>query len=104
MSTYHRLLIQARCLIEDEDNWTTKQMAQDEYGDKIYFADPGACMFCAFGAICLAAHQLKSTFDDKMLAVKALEEACGERITAFNDNRTHAEVLEVFDLAIGGYQ
>lgn len=93
------VLQSARELISDPDKWVQGHIAVDRNGEYTNAASPYACRFCALGSLfrCTVG-QPSDVYDD---AVAVLASATpGSAIATYNDSRTHAEVLAVFDHAI----
>jgi hypothetical protein len=99
-SSVKLLLIAARKIISARDNWTTVHLARDTTGKPIYFADRGACKFCAMGATHRAGHDYKQPVATIQAAIDILHHHAGGRVSMLNDICTHAEILQVFDSAI----
>ena len=98
------ILRKARTLIAAPENWTTCASHRKVGGVESY---------CASGAITAATAVLPSNLasvkrrnlEDRVAARTYLTDAIGQPgLTSWNDHpkRTHAEVLEAFDSAIGG--
>jgi hypothetical protein len=89
-----QILIAARALIANSENWTKRFMARDKDGKPVRSTVPEAVCWCALGAL---RRICGSTFGEP---AEILNEEMGFSITAFNDLHTHAEVLAAFDRAI----
>ena len=104
MNTVTELLIEARDLISEPGRWTQGVYACDALGYAIDWGSPEAVCWCATGAICKAAESIQEHGKRRALIERATVElriAIGHNgVTAFNDHRTHAEVLAAFDRAI----
>jgi hypothetical protein len=94
--TPKQTLIAARALIEKPENWTQHRMSANKKGVSVPLDDPEATCFCSIGAISKIAGTLYLT----NTAVKALSKAMDIHPGYYNDTHTHAEVLQMFDLAI----
>jgi hypothetical protein len=99
---YSQILIEARALIADPANWTTKAFARNDKGNAVTATGEQACKFCAVGAIRKVLgsdnyqpklYQLWSLLDDST-------GADGLSIAHINDSRGHLEVLQAYDRAI----
>lgn len=96
------VLTKARELIADPDNWTQGEYARDARWRSVNPLHPEAVRWCAWGAMCRAKNTLAVDYD--MGAFGRLAPRGGSILSAlmnFNDNSTHAEVLDLFDTAIG---
>jgi hypothetical protein len=88
------VLSNAHDIIEDEINWCQGQLAMDEYGEKCWYTDPHADMFCAMGAISRACHNMKVPYEIKQMVYDHLTELNdGKRIAEINDVQGHAATL-----------
>lgn len=97
MQTTKEILVAARAIIANEENWTQGAYAEDKDGSSIGVNCSNAVCFCSIGAI------LKITispFD----AMKVLRNHMGDSIIAFNDGHTHKEVLAAWDEAIASLE
>jgi hypothetical protein len=95
-----QILIDARKLIEKPENWTQGTFARDAQGKAEYSCSPYATCWCAVGAL----HKVCEDGED--LAEKAwsfLNMHAGAYANApyLNDTGKHADVLAMFDRAIG---
>lgn len=93
-----KLLISARNLIENPDNWCKgvnyrKRSRRDGTPYKA---------FCSIGAVHEAANSLPPRLSDYAVvnACNILAQHMNSNITYYNDNNTHSEVLRVWNLAI----
>lgn len=95
----HELLIAARKKIERPECWTKGQLARDMYGEQVPMSDVAACCWCGYGAIWSEAREWSRALPE---AEEALDMACGSHFPTWQDapERTHAEVMKVFDIAI----
>ena len=97
MATTKEILIAARKLIENEENWCTGAVALDAEGQHVASWDESACKWCAYGTISKFAGvgsvlmRVLDTFEDHL---------CGVKIGDYNDTHNHAEVLAMFDKVI----
>lgn len=82
------VLVEARGLIADESRWTTGMASNGPY--------------CAMGALYAARGEAVAAPIIHMPAYKVLKAALGGgEVGRFNDSHSHAEVLALFDRAIG---
>lgn len=96
--TVKEVMIAARAKIADEKNWTTKAFARDTNGDSVPSSDQDAVCWCAIGAILsVLPPGAVFEFDDLWKPLDNL--ALGSMVT-LNDERTHTEVMSVFDCMI----
>lgn len=98
-----QILKDARALISDEKNWTRDAYAFDERGEEQGCPNQHSVCFCSVGALARAARVTpgeieRSEVVKAILAVGNFEEV--GYLVEFNDSRTHAEVLTLFDRAI----
>lgn len=95
----HELLIAARKKIERPECWTKGCEARDKDGNETSACDPIATCWCGLGAIWCSADEFISEADYAEMALRAV---CGMHFPDWQDapERTHAEVLKVFDIAI----
>jgi hypothetical protein len=101
MST-KEILIKARAIISDEKNWTQGVKARDVEGNAVSSSTPTAVCFCSIGAVERAgafSHAATRYYALRYLA-RASCDSGYPRISDFNDNSSHAEVLAMFDKAI----
>lgn len=95
------ILKSARKLIEKPENWTQGAYARDSRGSAILLGMQGnACSWCALGAMLASFEPNLKMNTEELVAMNALECAVGGSVIAFNDARTHADVLDAFDRAI----
>ncbi len=96
----------ARGLITDVNKWTQKFYARNKDGLPCGPTHPDAVRFCSIGAMYAVTgkNTYGSVIDYLYKAVNQLAEPKKEAETwglaEYNDTHTHAEVLEVYDLAI----
>jgi hypothetical protein len=99
-----KVLMGARELIKDPKHWTRGCFARDSHNRECGWHGPEAYMFCAYGAIKRAAHDIDPTNHIAMTFLA--EQYCirlvprGE-LAHFNDRVRHADVLELFDKVLG---
>lgn len=97
------VLLAARDLISDPEHWTQGTLCRDVHGDRSNIDDPETHSYCAIGALHAVLGDV-AQFHHRVNSVKdALRGALpidGPPIHVFNDEHTHAEVMELFDTAI----
>lgn len=89
----------ARELISVPERWTQNIFARDKDGGRIDPQSDEAVCFCSFGAIerftgCKTLTEVEGHLDNVCARL------FGTNVISFNDTRTHAEVLALFDAAI----
>lgn len=100
------LIQQARAKIADPQNWVRHVSARDSQNFPVSYGEPTACRFCIIGA--LASSESKPgeyNAAHKFLADLLPPEYAGW-LSSFNDAKStqHADVLALFDRAIGALQ
>ena len=110
MSDVTEILVEARELISDPDQWTQIFYACDAQDSYTEWDSPEAARWSATGAIAKAAGAayrplvLVPDAENNTLVVSALDEfrrAIGDHnVSKFNDTHNHAEVMAAFDKAI----
>lgn len=95
------VLRRARALIEKPENWTQESYAADAQGNGISDPNDGAaCRFCSVGAVARVLG-IDGSLAEVHHAVKVLNDCTDSGgIIDFNDSRSHAELLAVWDDAI----
>lgn len=101
------VLISAKTLIDSPEKWTQEEYARDANGRGVLPVEDAVC-FCSIGAIIRTAHDLSLNPMDRYNAVDRLTQTVGDEptdyqsmtIAEFNDNRSHAEVMRIWDKAI----
>lgn len=93
------ILRKARDLITDPAHWTQGESARNQYGEMVYPNSNTAVCWCAAGAISRAAYT--EEYSDQCAAERLLNACCAGDFINYNDSHTHAEVLALFDKAIG---
>lgn len=105
------ILIYARTLLENPNNWTQGAWARDKDGYLITYAHDDAVAFCSLGAINKACAALKVDATVEAEAMKRLMKCAAKvdstdstNIILWNDKhcRKHSQVLKAFDCAING--
>ena len=91
--TASEVLRNARALIEKPENWTRYLYARDAKGNNAVPQSEEACAWCALGAITRVGGYEKAAPVLKRLVRDA-------DVPHFNDTKSHAEVLDLFDRAI----
>ena len=90
-------LRRARELLTDPAHWTQGGDARTSMGERTSALDPAATCWCLEGSL-VACRATRRDFRQLDRAVR--DRSRNSWITAFNDNRSHAEVLAVLDDAI----
>ena len=99
MKTVLELLVAGRDLISDPERWTVGKLARNDMGDARDPLDPGACRFCAMGALLNIVGWDKDS--KRHEAMDLLNDAAGRHISFANDGPDgHAVVLRAYDIAI----
>ena len=96
------LLINARKLIENKENWIRGLLAADVNNIPVKPENYKACKFCALGAlgrVCPTNFEIQSKAID-ILSNVARKLYKTESITCVNDSLGHQAVLNLFDEAI----
>lgn len=105
---YHKdtlpLLLAARMLIEDPQNWTIAMRGRDSYDNYAPPWEPAAVKFCALGALDAF---LNCYSEDTTVGMAAHRVLCAANnmldfydIARYNNSHTHKDVLRMFDRAI----
>lgn len=98
-----KVLKKAREILSDPARWTKKTYARTDDGTPVLVSDPLAVKFCTVGACYKAAAELglPPKTPDALYTVINEEPGFGG-VASFNDqtDRTHADVLGLFDKAI----
>lgn len=92
------ILVEARASIANPATWTRGCYARNRYGARVSPLSDEAVSFCSIGALDRALRSNTALGDPVMRALRAGSGVLD--ISAFNDGRTHAEVIAVFDAAI----
>ena len=108
------ILKEAKTIISSPSSWCKGAMARDQRGHAVSVENGDACSWCAMGSIMLAMDRIVPSetgmideFEMRHGAKELLIDAIGlsttKSITEWNDEtqRTHGEVMEAFDKAIG---
>lgn len=112
--TAKELLIDAKALISNPNNWTKSQYARTKENHSADVGDPKACKFCTIGALTKVngekrpydCYQKKNKTPVRTAylalfdAVRALKDPMRDSILNFNDSSSHQQVMDLFDLAI----
>jgi len=108
--TIKESLVAARALIADESKWTTDYIARKANGHFCSADDPGACKWCAQGAVlvCLGGKVGRSYLQVvDLLDAVATDMGYGDKddqgkspSAQLNDESSHLQVLAMFDRAI----
>ena len=86
MQTTKEILVAARAIIANEENWTQDAYAKDKDGSSIGVNYSSAVCFCSIDAMGV----LRKHMEDSIIA--------------FNDGHTHKEVLAAWDEAIASLE
>lgn len=92
----------ARAKIENPDAWTRGAFARNQDGLLRDAQDSDACAWCAMGAVRAVSSGRGDQVRDHALRMLhcAAVQLDDSGIASFNDTRTHADVLKMFNLAI----
>jgi hypothetical protein len=96
----------ARETIAKEEHWCQGWFVRDRKGAKVHLMSPNAYKYCASGAIMRAVSVLKLSNVSHWEIVEKLRKRIKDKklfrhMSLFNDAHTHAEVIKLFDDAIG---
>ena len=97
--TPREILIGARALIAEPENWCQDVSARSSINRAVDPDDPAACRFCALGAII----RVGGYSEARYAATTLLDDEEMEMgVTVFNDapGTTHDDILALFDRAI----
>lgn len=95
-----QLLLKARALIADPAHWCQGSAAQTGDGFKCDFDAPYAARWCALGAIAKVCREQRKDWSPLAQVLTQTIGAGGTTLISMNDNRTHQDVLALFDGAI----
>ena len=98
MTSTAEILKAARKLIEKPENWTKGAFARSAKGSRVRPVYKGAVCFCSIGALQKVSVGGNYTDAINFLRREVPEDCMG--VMAFNDSRTHSEVLDLFSKAI----
>ncbi len=90
--------IKTRKLLSNPLRWNRGRYAVDCFGMRCLAHDPNAIRWCALSACNKFANKFDYSRKELLLAAKQLNFTS---ITHLNDNGTHADVMKMFELAIG---
>jgi hypothetical protein len=93
------VLIKARSLIKDQNNWTQNAFARDDKGRRFNSIDKNAVSFCAIGA-CYKVSDPDVADKATMKLHKSAMTMFSQSVELVNDDLGHAEIMKVFDRAI----
>jgi hypothetical protein len=99
--TVKETLKAARKLIANRKRWTRGASARNARSRPVNVDSPAACRWCAEGAVLRFLPNGIGLYWINELLCKAAGMPIGGSFHNFNDTHTHAEVLAVFDEAIG---
>lgn len=98
------LLKIAKSYIDTPDKWCQRYSALDKNGNPVQYMSPDACKLCSVGATALAVRNSLGAFSTFRVNNYLYDAAktFGSEFSPimFNDNKTHSEVMEMFDKAI----
>jgi hypothetical protein len=97
------ILRRARDLIKDPARWTTGAFARNANGGEVCADDPGACEWCALGAVFVSQRSeedIEPASKARGLLAEAAEGFGFEGAGMLNDSTDHTTVLAMFDAAI----
>lgn len=92
-------LCAVRDLISNSNNWTQLVNAEDIHGQTVNPLSPKACKWCLMGAIIKATSKpenIVNLFDETLRGFANAQ----VKITSFNDNSQHKEVINLLDKLI----
>ena len=100
-TTVREVLIAAKELISTPERWTQNAFARGMDGLQVPLDTGAACQWCIAGAMIKVSNLTERRIYGLASRVLAGETSCGV-VTHYNDapERTHAEVMELFDRAI----
>lgn len=107
--TAYDVLVRARSLIAEPENWTQEVHARNETGSEEEPFSPNACQWCAIAALQRAYLETSrdcSEFPPMNAAYNAaydtLAEVVGRDLETWNDDKdtTHGKIISVFDESI----
>ena len=99
------VLTQAKAKIADPKNWIQDHMACDSLGRPVSPAAPHAACWCSLGALVATGADVWARSDAKVLLREAIRApivpgSWTSDIAGYNDNHSHAEVMQMWDRAI----
>ena len=97
------VLIKAKTLIQDPENWTQGVLARDNLYEPVPATSRNAVCFCTYGAVdrALGLENSIQYHEVTRLLRKVCAAISGSSMVAvYNDTHTHPEVLALFDKAI----
>jgi len=104
-----KLLEEGRAIIADPARWTQEAFARDAKGEGCWSTDKEAVRWCSVGVLNKVVFDAQEPYPldgnlrceaEQMLSRASRVDGCNQSIAWFNDSRTHAEVLAVWDAAI----
>ena len=100
MNATLEILKKARELISDPSRWTQGTYARNSNGSQEFIMSPAAVCFCTIGAVRRVCGD--KSYGHALFSLAARLPDPPLELSDFNDapNRTHAEVLALFDKAI----
>ena len=97
--TAYELLVKAKKLIKDKDNWCTRAFARDSFGTSVLPADKSACKWCASGAVLCVESAYPESSETRALQLLETFAFCHSAAYT-NDEYGHAAVMTMYDKAI----
>lgn len=91
-----QILIEAKALIDTPEKWTQDAYARDVEGQVTTPSSIHAVCFCSTGAI----NKVNAPFTKRDRALTHLTNSFGTCVPDFNDQHTHAELMDAWDRAI----
>lgn len=92
-------LLAAMAKISTPATWTQGTNARDANDEKVLTSNPGAVKFCSLGAIMRNEYDERDQYVDMVFrkAAAIVKSETGFTITAYNDNHSHSEVMQLWD-------
>lgn len=100
----HDNLKLAKSLIADEKNWIKGASAKNADGSVVSAWDDDAVCFCSIGAALKADTSMPGYMYDALFKACKVIDPNARNISQFNDTHTHAEVMQMWDIAIKSTQ
>lgn len=94
------VLIGAREIIADRERWTRERFCETAMGERCAYDSVDARRWSAWAAVCLTSGAVGHAYREALFAFRDYGAANGQGIVTFNDEHSHAEVVEAFDRAI----
>lgn len=100
ITTMRQALEAVREKIKDPKHWTQHTNAKNAADQLVPAQSPFACKFCLSGAAMSIEKDSNLHWYDPIYELQKFIPKNFATVAAFNDNRTHAEVMELLDRAI----